>query len=231
MWAKDGYAIEYPLVFGAMRAAHTGNRALLAEQPAGAVQREAVVRELAALELPILSDEIYDGLLFDGARVISPLGITTDCFVFDGFSKRYAMTGFRLGYVIAPRACVRTLHTLQQNLHICASSSRSERRSRRSTRVRRTSTRMRATYERRRALLEGLASSASTSRRAPEGAFYCSRTRGTWAADSMQRRAATCSSAPTSRRAGPATSARSPKATCASATRRARPASQRGCSG
>ena len=63
----------------------------------------------SALGLPILSDEIYDGLLFDGARVCSPLGMSDGCFVFDGFSKRHAMTGFRLGYAIVAgaRACGR----------------------------------------------------------------------------------------------------------------------------
>ena len=36
----------------------------------------------------------------------------------DGFSKRYAMTGFRLGYVIAPESAARPLQIMQQNLHI-----------------------------------------------------------------------------------------------------------------
>jgi aspartate/methionine/tyrosine aminotransferase len=47
--------------------------------------------------------------------------VTDDAFVLDGFSKRYAMTGFRLGYVIAPSYAIRTLQIMQQNLFISAS--------------------------------------------------------------------------------------------------------------
>ena len=39
----------------------------------------------------------------------------------DGFSKRYAMTGFRLGYVIAPPRALRPLQVMQQNFFISAS--------------------------------------------------------------------------------------------------------------
>ena len=39
----------------------------------------------------------------------------------DGFSKRYAMTGFRLGYLIAPEGALRPLQVMQQNLFISAS--------------------------------------------------------------------------------------------------------------
>jgi aspartate/methionine/tyrosine aminotransferase len=119
--ADTGWAIDPALV---RKAITTRTRCILIaspNNPTGAVQSRAVVQELATLGLPILSDEIYDGLLFDGATVTSPLRFATDCFVFDGFSKRYAMTGFRLGYVIAPERAVRHLQSLQQNLHISAS--------------------------------------------------------------------------------------------------------------
>ena len=88
--------------------------------PTGAVQDEATVRALAALGLPLISDEIYDGLVYDEVRVTSALQVTDDPYVLDGFSKRYAMTGFRLGYVIAPIEAMRPLQILQQNLFISA---------------------------------------------------------------------------------------------------------------
>lgn len=47
---------------------------------------------------------------------------TDKAFVLNGFSKRYAMTGLRLGYMIAPPEHMRTLQKIQQNLFICASS-------------------------------------------------------------------------------------------------------------
>lgn len=122
--ADDGYRIDMRV----LRAAITDRtRAVLFASPAnptGAVQPQSVVEELADLArqgLPLLSDEIYDGLLYDGARVHSPLSLCQDCFVFDGFSKRYAMTGFRLGYAIVPPDAIRPMQSLQQNLHISAS--------------------------------------------------------------------------------------------------------------
>ncbi len=117
---EDGYRIDVDRVGAAIT---PRTKALMLASPAnptGAVQPREVVEGLAALGIPILSDEIYDGLVYDGASTVSPLGMTEQCFVLDGFSKRYAMTGFRLGYVIAPEAAARPLRTLQQNLFISA---------------------------------------------------------------------------------------------------------------
>jgi aspartate/methionine/tyrosine aminotransferase len=52
----------------------------------------------------------------------SALEVGDEAYVLDGFSKRYAMTGFRLGWVVAPANAMRRLQTLQQNLFISASS-------------------------------------------------------------------------------------------------------------
>jgi aspartate/methionine/tyrosine aminotransferase len=115
-WAIDPDAVK--------RALTPRTRAIVVGSPAnptGAVQSREVMTALAGLGVPLVSDEIYDGLVYDGARVTSALAVCRDAFVLDGFSKRYAMTGFRLGYAIAPRAALRTLQTLQQNLFISAS--------------------------------------------------------------------------------------------------------------
>jgi aspartate/methionine/tyrosine aminotransferase len=84
------------------------------------VQSEETVHGLADLGLPLVSDEIYDGLVYDGARVTSALQACDDAYVLDGCSKRYAMTGFRLGWLVAPESALRTLQSLQQNLFISA---------------------------------------------------------------------------------------------------------------
>jgi aspartate/methionine/tyrosine aminotransferase len=110
----------------AVRRAQTSRtRALVVGSPAnptGAIQDEATLRALAALDVPLVADEIYDGLLFDGARAPSALACAERGWVLDGFSKRFAMTGFRLGYVIAPdAAALRTLRVMQQSLFISAS--------------------------------------------------------------------------------------------------------------
>ena len=117
----DGYVIDVDRVRAAVTPRTRGILLASPANPTGAVQPPEVVRGLAGLGVPILSDEVYDGLLYDGAVTTSPLGMTDRCFVFDGFSKRYAMTGFRLGYVIAPESAMRHLVSLQQNLFISAS--------------------------------------------------------------------------------------------------------------
>jgi len=115
-----GYALDVEAV---RRALTPRTRAIITSSPAnptGAVQSAETLRGLASLGVPIISDEIYDGLLYDGAKVTSALQIGDDVYVLDGFSKRYAMTGYRLGYAIVPRASVRAIQVMQQNLFISA---------------------------------------------------------------------------------------------------------------
>ncbi len=116
----SGYAMDVEAVRGALT---PRTRAIVVSSPAnptGAVQSEQTLRELASLGLPIISDEIYDGLLYEGAKVTSALQVSDDAYVLDGFSKRYAMTGYRLGYAIVPRKAMRALQVMQQNLFISA---------------------------------------------------------------------------------------------------------------
>jgi aspartate/methionine/tyrosine aminotransferase len=118
--AESGWQLD-PEAVAAARTPRT--RAIVVASPAnptGAVESAETLRALAALGLPLLSDEIYDGLLYDGARVTSALAVSEQAFALDGFSKRYAMTGFRLGWVAAPREALRALQVLQQNLFISA---------------------------------------------------------------------------------------------------------------
>lgn len=118
---EDGFILDVKRV---REAVTPRTRAILLASPAnptGAVQPEEVVQELSELGIPILSDEIYDGLTYDGARVTSPLSFTESCYVLDGFSKRYAMTGFRLGYLIAPKIAMRPLQSLMQSFFISTS--------------------------------------------------------------------------------------------------------------
>jgi (5-formylfuran-3-yl)methyl phosphate transaminase len=89
--------------------------------PTGTLIDDTVYQQLAETGIPVISDEIYHGLVYNGkARTI--LEFTSDAFVISGFSKRFAMTGLRLGYVIAPKPFIRHLQILQQNLFICAPS-------------------------------------------------------------------------------------------------------------
>ena len=75
--------------------------------------------EIAALGHVVVSDEIYHGLVYEG-KEHSILEFTDNAFVVNGFSKRFAMTGWRLGYIIAPKRYVRLLQKLMQNFFIAA---------------------------------------------------------------------------------------------------------------
>ena len=80
-----------------------------------------IVEVARANHLYIISDEIYHGLVYEG-KEHSILEFTDEAFVLNGFSKLFAMTGLRLGYLISPPEFVRALQVLQQNFFICANS-------------------------------------------------------------------------------------------------------------
>lgn len=87
--------------------------------PTGQVLPDATLRKLVEIagDVTIISDEIYQGLVYEGEDH-TILEYTDNAFVLNGFSKLYAMTGWRLGYLIAPKRYIRTLQKIQQNLFI-----------------------------------------------------------------------------------------------------------------
>ncbi|TKJ41520.1 aspartate aminotransferase [candidate division LCP-89 bacterium B3_LCP] len=90
--------------------------------PTGAVVDHDDWRELAELPVPyIISDEIYHGIEY-GVKSHSALEYRPDAFVVSGFSKLYAMTGWRLGWIICPENFIEPLRRIHQNLFLCASS-------------------------------------------------------------------------------------------------------------
>lgn len=91
------------------------------QNPAGTLLTEETMRGLASLGIPVISDEIYHGLVYEG-KARSMLEFTENTLVVNGFSKRFAMTGLRLGYLVAPQEQMRRLQIIQQNLFICAPS-------------------------------------------------------------------------------------------------------------
>jgi aspartate/methionine/tyrosine aminotransferase len=99
-------------------------RAVVVNSPANptgsvlAPERMAAIAGLARERgVPVVSDEIYHGLT-EGGRDRSILEFTDHAFVLNGFSKAFAMTGWRLGWVIAPREHARALQTLFGNFFI-----------------------------------------------------------------------------------------------------------------
>ena len=117
--AEDGFQPQVDQVRGLITEKTRGLLINSPSNPAGSVLSGEDMQRLSELPIPIISDEIYHGLTYQGDEH-SILEFTQDAFVLGGFSKAYAMTGWRLGYLIAPLSCMRTLQTLHQNFLICA---------------------------------------------------------------------------------------------------------------
>ena len=140
--------------------------------PSGTLVSDESYKEIVRLGIPIISDEIYHGLIYEG-KAHSVLEFTDDAFVLNGFSKRYAMTGLRLGYMIAPHKYMRALQTLQQNLFICAPSTAQKAAVTAMSKCGDTEEDMRTIYnERRLYMIERLRSMGFTIEVEPKGAFY-----------------------------------------------------------
>ncbi|PKN18310.1 MAG: aspartate aminotransferase [Deltaproteobacteria bacterium HGW-Deltaproteobacteria-6] len=88
--------------------------------PTGIVMTEEQLRDIAQFDTQyIISDEIYHGLVYQD-RAHSILEFTDKAFVINGFSKLYAMTGWRLGYLIFPKKFSAVMQRIHQNFMISA---------------------------------------------------------------------------------------------------------------
>lgn len=140
--------------------------------PTGNLLSAGVMQELVNFKIPVISDEIYHGLVYEG-EAHSILEFSENAFVLNGFSKLFAMTGLRLGYVIAPKHYIRPMQKLQQNLFICAGSTaqRAGIAALRSAEM--DVEKMKAVYnQRRKYMIERLAQMGFEIKVPPTGAFY-----------------------------------------------------------
>ena len=154
--------------------------------PTGTVLEPDRMAELAGLGPSIISDEIYHGLTYSG-RDHSILEYTDEAFVLNGFSKRFAMTGWRLGYLIAPKPFLRDIQKLAQNLFICAGSIDQWAGIAALQEAKPDVEAMRATYdERRRFMLRRLREIGFGVETEPTGAFYILANAKRFASDSYQ---------------------------------------------
>jgi aspartate aminotransferase len=93
--------------------------------PTGTVYTDAVQRELAKLavkhDLWVLSDEIYARIIYGGEYISMSRypGMAERTLIIDGFSKSFAMTGWRLGYTVAPPEVTAALALLAVNSYTC----------------------------------------------------------------------------------------------------------------
>lgn len=90
--------------------------------PSGVVYSKSIIRNIAELaaeyEALLLSDEIYEHLIFDGKHY-SPGSEFENVVTVNGFSKSFAMTGWRLGYVIAPKEILEGMIKIYQHSATC----------------------------------------------------------------------------------------------------------------
>ena len=89
--------------------------------PTGNLLAPGRMEKIAGLGPYVISDEIYHELVYGDAEH-SILEFSDRAFVLNGFSKAYAMTGWRLGYLICPPGFIRPLQKIQQNFLISAGS-------------------------------------------------------------------------------------------------------------
>jgi aspartate/methionine/tyrosine aminotransferase len=187
--AEDGFAMRPEEI----RAAITPKtRAIMLNSPGnptGAVLSAARLAEYAAIAeeagIWIASDEIYHGLTY-GEAAHSILEFTDRAFVLNGFSKLYAMTGWRLGFLVAPREFVRPAEVIQQNFFLCANHFVQVAGVVALQQAGADVERMRATYDqRRRFLVPALRELGLGVACEPDGAFYVFADARCWGEDSL----------------------------------------------
>jgi (5-formylfuran-3-yl)methyl phosphate transaminase len=159
-----------------IRAAITGKtRAILINSPnnpTGTVLSAERMEKIAGLGQWTVSDEIYHGLNYGGSEH-TILEFTDHAFVLNGFSKAFAMTGLRLGYIIAPHSFISSLQKLQQNFFLSPNSVSQVAGIAALREGHADLTRMRATYDtRRRYMIDRLREIGFGIPVEPTGAFY-----------------------------------------------------------
>ena len=123
---------EFRLTAAELRTAITEKTKILVlpfpSNPTGAVMSRKDLEEIAEVlkgtDIFVLSDEIYSELTYGGERHVSPASISSDMWertvTVNGFSKSFAMTGWRLGYVCAPAPLTEQIVKMHQFAIMCA---------------------------------------------------------------------------------------------------------------
>ncbi|HWV44230.1 pyridoxal phosphate-dependent aminotransferase [Pseudorhodoplanes sp.] len=149
--------------------------------PTGGVTPKSEVDKLVAglqrfPDVAVLSDEIYDHMVYDGERHVCLLGypeIRDRLILLNGWSKTYAMTGWRLGYAIWPGKLYDYARKLAVNLHSCVNASAQYAGLAALTGPQDEVRKMVAEFDRRRkVVVEGLNQLPGISCATPKGAFY-----------------------------------------------------------
>jgi aspartate/methionine/tyrosine aminotransferase len=140
--------------------------------PTGNLLSDRRMQAIANMGPYVVSDEIYHGLVYEGQEH-SILEFTDRSFVVNGFSKLFAMTGLRLGYLIAPKPYVRAIQKVHQNFFISANAAVQKAGIVALQETTKDVARMKATYDkRRRYMVQRLKALGLGITVEPTGAFY-----------------------------------------------------------
>lgn len=123
----NGYQMDLDEVRSKITPKTRGIVIVTPNNPTGGVLEEDVLKELAEIakanDLMVIADEIYERLVYDGAKHVSIAslpGMKERTFTMNGMSKAYAMDGWRLGYVAAPEEYITVMNKFHQHNTTCA---------------------------------------------------------------------------------------------------------------
>lgn len=124
---ENGYQMDLDEVRSKITSKTRGIVIVTPNNPTGGVLEEDVLKELAEIakanDLMVIADEIYERLVYDGAKHVSIAslpGMKERTFTMNGMSKAYAMDGWRLGYVAAPEEYITVMNKFHQHNTTCA---------------------------------------------------------------------------------------------------------------
>lgn len=179
-YEKDGFMFDAEEL---RKAVNAKTKAILINSPAnptGGVASRKTLQDIAALakekDIFIISDEIYKHIIYTGEEYVSIAsfaGMKERTIIIDGFSKAYAMTGWRIGYAAGPETVIKTMIKLQENVVSCVSAVAQNAAVAALTGSQKPVADMAAQYaKRRRLIIDGLNQMDKISCIEPKGAFY-----------------------------------------------------------
>ncbi len=135
---------------------------------------EAICKVVRKHNLLLISDEIYDELTydFDHTPIAALLGMKERTIYLNGFSKAYAMTGFRLGYACGPQKVIDAMTKIHQYTMLCASITAQIAAMEALKNGQKSKDMMKKEYNRRRQFIVGALNDLGLTCHMPQGAFY-----------------------------------------------------------
>lgn len=95
--------------------------------PTGQVLPDSLLDDLAKIvkehDLMVIADEVYSSLIYDGEHyhsIFNKDGMRDHVILIDSISKRFAMTGYRVGYAVGPKTIIEGMTKMQENVAACA---------------------------------------------------------------------------------------------------------------